>query len=733
LGADQRSIAIVTAWAGTNLRGGAEMLTWQLAKRLTERGRSVEIITTCCRSPDDDWSSNAYRPGLTVEDGVAVRRFRVDRRDRAGFARADQALITTPRTSLRIGVNPASSEDSNAFATEGIKSSALLSHLARSRSQYAQFVFMQYLYGTTLQGLPLVADRAFLQPTLHNEPYAYIPEVAAIFQQARGLLFISAGEFELAQRLYGPGIIPKSHVIGAGVEQNEPPGLLTDVRGFDPRSSRFVLYLGRQDSTKNVDLLIQSFEAYRSRRPLSDLKLILAGQHGHSIVKSGNGIVNLGVVSDAEKAVLLRHCRALAQPSTNESFSRVMVEAWSYGRPVIVHAECLATAVPVSEAGAGWIASDVHGWSRSLETIDGCDDAILEEKGARGRAYALEYGNWDKALGRYEHVLGLEGDAPDNRTARVVHQIVRPDDPGGNEYARALARALTRRGISSSLTADNPGADGLDLVHASSALPEIRPDRPQVLIFHSPSAGDEELTAPIERFAASGKRLLASTPEARSLLERAGHRAEIVPICADPREWDVLPDRSLIAALQDGRTNLVFAGDFVEFGHLGELIEAFLHFLTLERYARLVLVGSESIDPAVHAKLLAEVESLQLSDNVVVTTGLPVSQRLAVYRTSRLFWSMDERGDLGYPLLTAMWFDIPILTFKNPTATFLARDCSLLFTSKGNLLEVAALAKVLTTDEKLRESIVIRQRLQRERFSTDRIINAILDEVPFAT
>ena len=72
-----------------------------------------------------------------------------------------------------------------------------------------------------LRGLPLVADRAWLQPCLHDEAYAYLPDVASIFYQARGLLFISAGEMQLAARLYGPMVFAKGEVTGEGIELDD--------------------------------------------------------------------------------------------------------------------------------------------------------------------------------------------------------------------------------------------------------------------------------------------------------------------------------------------------------------------------------------------------------------------------------------------------------------------------------------------------------------------------------
>lgn len=695
------------------------MQAWQLAKHLISRGHAVEILTTCCRSFEDDWSTNTHRPGFAIEDGIPVRRFRVDRRDRVAFSRADHALLTTPKSNLRVGVNPVSDADADAFASEGIKSTALLDHLRRDREGHEAFLFMQYLYGTTLQGLPIVADRAFLQPTLHDEAYAYIPKVAEIFQQARGVLFISVGEYELAQRLYGPGIIAKSRVVGAGVDPGPDSGSVRSIQTFDPRSERFVLYLGRQEPTKNIDLLVSSFRAYRSRRPFSTLKLVLAGQHGHSLVNSSNGVVNLGPVEDDEKELLLQQCRSLAQPSLNESYSRAMVEAWMHGRPVVVHEDCIATAAPTRNSGGGWVATGVDGWARILETIDQSTDADLDALGARGRVYAEEYGAWDRVIARYEVALGAEG-LDDGLPA--LTQIVAEGDHYGREYADALDRTLQFRARAS--------GESRRLIHLSSLvpLPELDLQPRDVILCHRPrpSSGDRPLSADLAWSVPGAEHLAASTACARDLmLASGGANVDIAPICVDPREWDMLADSSLIAALQDGRVNIVYAGAFAEFDHLAELIEAFLHYLTLERHARLVLLGLDHIDPAVHEKLTREIETLSLNDNVVVTTALPVAQQLAVYRTSRLFWSMDGGGDLGRHLLNAMWFDVPILAYKNPTTSFFAQQSSVLFANKSDLLEIAALAKILTSDEKLRAAIVSKQREQRACFSADATLTVL--------
>ena len=171
------------------------------------------------------------------------------------------------QTYLKPGVNPVSDEISAIFASDNINSTALLEHLARNKETYHIFLFIPYLYGLTLNGLPIVAERAYLQPCLHNEVYAYLPEVEYIFYKAKGLLFNSEGEALLAQELYGPGITHKSLVIGEGVEiaSEQNSSKLNNVGRFDLSNYRYVFYLGRRDPTKNVDFLIDAYMNFRKR------------------------------------------------------------------------------------------------------------------------------------------------------------------------------------------------------------------------------------------------------------------------------------------------------------------------------------------------------------------------------------------------------------------------------------------------------------------------------------
>ena len=278
-------------------------------------------------------------------------------------------------------------------------------------THYDVFIFIPYLYGPIVYGLPIVAEKAWLQPCLHNEAYAYLPEIDFIFRKAKGLLFNSDGEAQLAASLFGPGIVLKSSVVGGGVEVGEIQS--TNVPGNETgnslfKSKRYVLCLGRRDSTKNTDLLTRAYVSFKKANPHSDLNLVLAGPGTLNPDWLSEGIIDLGVIDEHHKMALLTNCLALFQPSRNESLSRVMMEAWLFGRPVAVHRDCLATSAAVELSGGGWLAGEGTEWVSLLSLVDEIHVEKLNELGTKGQSYAKEMADWNKALDRYERVLDLD-------------------------------------------------------------------------------------------------------------------------------------------------------------------------------------------------------------------------------------------------------------------------------------------------------------------------------------
>jgi glycosyltransferase involved in cell wall biosynthesis len=90
---------------------------------------------------------------------------------------------------------------------------------------------------------------------------------------------------------------------------------------------------------------------------------------------------------------------ALVQPSVNESFSRVVMEAWLNEVPVLVHAGCPVTVGHCRRAGGGLWFRDFLEFAEVAELLAG-DDEVRRRLGAAGRRYVLAECSWDTVCER---------------------------------------------------------------------------------------------------------------------------------------------------------------------------------------------------------------------------------------------------------------------------------------------------------------------------------------------
>ena len=762
-------LGVVTPWFGRDLKGGAEQQAWQIAMRLARRGHSVEILTTCCRSHQDDWATNHFPPGRVLEpEGFAVHRFPVEPRDRPAFDRVCAAILNLPRTDLKTGVSPVAEKDAEVFAHELIKSTALLAFLREHRTAYEWVLFLPYLYGPVLDGVQIVGERAVLQPCLHDEAYAYLPQVVAAFYEAKQLFFNSEGEQELAFRLYGPGIIRKSTIVGEGVEiantaSTPPPQHNGATRG---PNDRFVLYLGRKDPGKNVPLLLRAFERFRAVRPNSTLKLVLAGA-GTLEMPDLPGASDAGLVSNEGKEQLLRECVAVVQPSENESFSRVMMEAWLHGKPIGVHARCGATALPVAHTEGGWIADSEDDWTRLFVELDRTNEREFKVRGEKGRRYASFAADWDAVIDRYEDALANDATnepptvfaTPQSLSLNQFLPNLTYGDAISNE-AIWIRDQIRRVGFRSEIFVQyiDPRVAGqcqvfsAEAVHGSDAViyhhsigTEITPhvikyEGPKYLIYHNITPGEffEKYRPAFAQILYKGREDLARLAQhfEHSVGDSAFNAAElahcgfsdsgILPLAIEPAKWSFPPDAGILEQMQDGRTNILFVGRFAPNKKQDDLIRVFSHYLEFDPDARLILAGKpEHQDPYVEY-LDALIAELGLKDCVLLPGSVHEAQLAAYYRTADLFWSMSEHEGFCVPLIEAMWFDIPILAFKSSAVPETLGDAALLFTDKDDFRSLAAFGHLVVRDVTLRAELIRAQRRRRNVFLPRNVLPELL-------
>lgn len=396
-----RRYAFIVPRFGEGIIGGAETLVGELACRLAARGDSIHVLTTCAR--DNRTWENSFPEGESIERGVRVRRFRVDSRDLEKWIPLQIGISE----GMRPGV-----DDQLTWMTHSVNSSGLYEYLRVRHDEYDALFFAPYLFGTTFWGAMVAPERSFLIPCLHDEHYAYLDIIRSMFRQVRGGLFNAIPEYQLACSLYGQ--IPGGEV-GMGFEFE--PFEREDLKPFFADRFPYILYAGRKETGKNVQILIDHFCAGKDSGKLpAELKLVVAGGgsfsdlHRPAALLRGD-VVDLSQVTDEEKLRLMKHALVLGQLSTNESFSIVLMESWLLGTPVVVHSQCAVTRHHAVESGGGLYAQTAEEFCAVIRQL--CEEPELRDRlGDAGRAYVRQRYNWSAVLGRFDAVmerLGIGG------------------------------------------------------------------------------------------------------------------------------------------------------------------------------------------------------------------------------------------------------------------------------------------------------------------------------------
>lgn len=385
-----RKIGFVIPWYGEDIPGGAEMELREVATHLQRAGMDVEILATCVREFSADWNENYYSAGTAVVEDIAVRRFPVRRRDTAAFDRVNRRLMEGQHLSL---------QEEKTFVEEMVNSPQLYEYLKDASDDYALYVFIPYMFGTTYYGMQACPEKSVLIPCFHDEAYLYLRLFRQAYIQARGIIYNAMPEMELANKVYD-FTTTEQICMGIGMDTN----ICADADAFRKAyriQKPFLLYAGRKDAGKNVHTLLRYFAEYKQRHGDSDLQLVLIGGGSIEIPASvRDDVYDLGFVSRQDKYDAMAAAELLCQPSHNESFSLVIMESWLCGRPVLVHSQCAVTRDFARRANGGL-------YFRNYFEFEGCIQYILTHPeqartmGQNGGAFVRENFDWDVIVEKY--------------------------------------------------------------------------------------------------------------------------------------------------------------------------------------------------------------------------------------------------------------------------------------------------------------------------------------------
>jgi glycosyltransferase involved in cell wall biosynthesis len=383
-------LAVVTPRYGVEVAGGAETAARLLATQLAQRSEwAVEALTTTALDATT-WQPH-FPSGDADVDGVRVRRFPIAATRGSDFDAATARVIAR-------GSRVTRAEELSWLEHQGPVAPDLLEAIRTTDADVV--AFHPYLYHPTVAGLPLVADRAVLHPATHDEAVIRLPLYREVFTGSAGLIYWSDSERRVTERLF-PVASKPALVVGLGVEPEDGNARRARAAlGLDDRP--LLLCLGRVDDGKGVRVLAESFAAYKERHP-GPLTLVFAGPVVHAPPPRPDVVV-AGAVDEAVKWGLLRAALTLVSPSAFESFSIVLMEAWSVGTPAMVNSRCDVTSEHARRSQGALEFGDYPEFEVALDRIVGSAE-LRRVLGAAGRAYVERHYRWHEVVDRYAAFL----------------------------------------------------------------------------------------------------------------------------------------------------------------------------------------------------------------------------------------------------------------------------------------------------------------------------------------
>ncbi|MCP4713528.1 MAG: glycosyltransferase [Deltaproteobacteria bacterium] len=224
-----------------------------------------------------------------------------------------------------------------------------------------------------------------------------------LYNNAAAVVALNGFEYD---RMCNMGIRAPISIIPNGVQTDEVACPQTrapaEQRWPQLRERPYLLFLGRLEKIKGLDLLIPAFD--RARRAIPGLMLVIAGpgERGYGeyvrqlIDQRGlaDEVVCTGAVQGDVKYSLLQHAELLVQSSYGEGLPMTVLEAMAAGTVVVITEGCNMPEVQNVDAGLV-VPAEVTSLAQGIMTVM-ADPGRRTEMAAHGRALIDSTFTWQK-------------------------------------------------------------------------------------------------------------------------------------------------------------------------------------------------------------------------------------------------------------------------------------------------------------------------------------------------
>lgn len=368
--------AVISRYAKSVIGGGEKHARDVLG--LLALDHEVHVYTTC--ATDYTTWKNDLPVGESVEDKIRIHRFRTEqKRDMVQFNSLTQLLHSQ---------YPYQSPESENLWLEmqGPFCPDLVDHLSLEHEEDDLYFLFSYLYYPVVKIAEKFPKNCILIPMLHDEFPAYLRIYKTALTQDIGYAFNAPEELETFERILG--FRPKLRsVIGTFVdipceseEVNEiGKTLIANMIGRKNEnkihypidtSVNYVFTIGRMDLGKGFAELIEFFLEWVEKSE-QKCELWIAGKNPEKIKKKYRSpyLRFLGYVSEEVKWECMRRAKLFINPSSLESFSLVLMEAWAAQTPALVNGRSNVLKGHCLRSNGGLYYSDRESFQITLDRI----------------------------------------------------------------------------------------------------------------------------------------------------------------------------------------------------------------------------------------------------------------------------------------------------------------------------------------------------------------------------
>lgn len=179
-------------------------------------------------------------------------------------------------------------------------------------------------------------------------------------------------------------------------------------RKYGLANEKLILYLGRIDKIKGLDLLVEAFATVTSQ--LNNTKLVIVGTDNGFLPTLKNLITELGVTDKVlftgllygrDKLQAYVDADVFVLPSSYEIFSIALLEACACGIPIVI-TDCCGIANTIDKQAGIAVPHDRKALANAILNILSCSNEEKQLFSKRGKALVHNRFNWQKITKQFE-------------------------------------------------------------------------------------------------------------------------------------------------------------------------------------------------------------------------------------------------------------------------------------------------------------------------------------------